>query len=238
MLFSGDPVRVGLLRMDELSEYAQHVMGNYPELYAHMFRNENAEITDIKVHKGDGPASLDDFDAWILGGSRTSVYDDEPWVAEALEITRRLVAEERPVFGICFGHQLMAQALGGKVAKADAGWGIGVHAYQTNQTLPWFPEGDEQITILTSHQDQVVDVPGDTVVWSSSEFCPVAGMLIGERAWSTQGHPELTPPVCEAIYDYRRDRLGDDLVDTALATLNNPLSNEAFAAAITRQGRS
>ena len=130
------------------------------------------------------------------------------------------------------GHQMVAQALGGRVEKAQVGWGIGAQRYDTVLPLPSLP--GPTTTLLASHQDQVVQVPADATVWSTSDYCPVAGMVVGERMLTVQGHPEFTPALVAALYDSPRGRLGDAAVDAAKATLTMPLSNGSFADAIVR----
>ena len=223
---------IGLLRMDDLPEHALHVRGNYPDLYARMFDDEDVVLVDIPVHLGDGPASLDDADVWVFTGSRHSVYDDLPWIVTASSLVRAVLDSERPAVGICFGHQLFGRALGGTVGPAA--WGIGAQTYRTVQPLPWFPEADGQLCLIASHQDQVQVAPSDAGVWSSSDYCPIAGLVIGERAWSVQGHPEFVPDVAQVLYEGRRDRLGHVAVDSAQASLSTPLSNRAVARAIVR----
>lgn len=224
--------RIGLLIMDELPAAALPVLGDYPELYDHMFRDEAVELIDIHVHRGDAPASLDDCDGWIVGGSRYSVYDDLDWIRTAEQIMRDAVAAERPLVGICFGHQLMAQALGGRTTKAVTGWGVGVRRYDTVESVPWIRGSDDATSLLACHQDQVVEAPPGATVWSTSDYCPNAGMTIGERAWSMQGHPEFTAAVCDVIYESRRAIIGDDEIDAARRSLAAPLSNATIANAI------
>lgn len=228
--------RLGVLRMTELPEAGRLVGGPLITLFRRLFQHRDVELLDIAVHEGEAPASLGDADAWIVTGSPASVYDDLPWIRDAEQIVRDLVAAERPLVGICFGHQLVAQALGGRVERAPAGWRIGSQHYETVAPVPFFGNAEERhgLTLLASHQDQVVEPPDDAVVWSRSEHCPNAGMLIGERTWTMQAHPEFTPDVVAALYDSRRARLGDHAVDAALRTLDVPLSNRVVADAIVR----
>lgn len=227
---------IGLLRMDDLPEHALHVRGDYPDLYAELFAAEDVALVDIPVHRGDGPASLDDADVWVFTGSRHSVYDDVPWIADALALVGEVLDAERPAVGVCFGHQLFGQALGGVVGRA-AEWGIGVRPYRTVVRLPWFPEADDGISLIASHQDQVLVAPPDADVWSTSDYCPIAGLALGRRAWSVQGHPEFVPDVAHALYEGRRDRLGNTAVDDAQASLARSVSNRDVARAIVRFAR-
>jgi GMP synthase-like glutamine amidotransferase len=227
----GNVIRIGLLRMAELPEAGLGVHGPYVSVFEMLFDDRPVELVDVPVHEGATPESLADCEGWIITGSPASVYEDLDWIRTGEEIVRAAFAEERPLVGICFGHQLVAQALGGRVEKAANGWGIGAHRYETVRSLPWI-EG--ATTLLASHQDQVVEVPTDATVWSTSDYCPVAGMVLGERMLTVQGHPEFTPALVSALYDSRRDRLGDAAVDAAQATLSTPLSNASVADAIVR----
>jgi hypothetical protein len=199
---------IGLLLMDDLPDHAQGPWGDYPELFAHLLRDTGVRLLDIAVHRGEVPASLDDADTWLL-------------------------AEERATVGICFGHQLLAQVLGGRVGPAGR-WGIGLQTYESVDPLHWFDEPALPIALIASHRDQVLAVPSDATVWSTSAYCPVAGLAIGDRAWSVQAHPVLTPAVAHALYDGRRALIGDAQIDAATASLRAPNSNADVGRAIAR----
>ena len=228
------PRRVGLLRMCELPEYSHAVHGPYVTLYAMLFDGHPVELLDVPVHEGATPASLGDADVWLITGSPASVYDDLDWIRTAEELVRSAAASEAPLVGICFGHQLIAQALGGSVQRSSNGWGIGAHRYETVERVGTLDDLPRTLTLLASHQDQVVVAPADAVVWSTADYCPIAGLAVGERIWSVQGHPEFTVPLVRALYQARRDLMGADVVDTALATLDRPLTSREIARAILR----
>ncbi len=218
--------------MTELPDAAFAVHGGLTNLFEMFFRGQQVSLLDVPVHEGATPESLDDCDGWLITGSPNSVYDDLDWIRTGEEIVRAALDQERPLVGICFGHQLVAQALGGRVEKAVGGWGIGAQRYDTVRPLPYLP-GDG-ITLLASHQDQVVQAPRDATVWSTSDYCPIAGLTVGERMLTMQAHPEFTPALVSALYDSRRERIGDRTVDAAQATLSAPLSNRSIADAIVR----
>ena len=190
--------------MAELPDAAFSVAGPMTALYRQLFHGHAVEVLDVPVHEGATPASLADCDGWMISGSPASVYDDLDWIRTGEEIVRAAHAEERPLIGICFGHQLIAQAMGGRVEKSAGGWGVGARAYDVVRPLPHF-DGDT-ITLLASHQDQVVELPSEAIVWSSSDYCPVAGFnaprtcngtLAGRRVHDrgTAGHGAGTPRV-------------------------------------------
>lgn len=223
--------RLGLLRMCELSEPAIAAHGDYLTVFRDFYRDQPVDLVDFAVHDGDAPASIDDCDGWVISGSPASVYEDLDWICTGEEIVRSIVHAERPLFGICFGHQLMAQALGGSVGRSPAGWGAGAHRYEVIATPRLWPDAPSVLTLLAMHQDQVVDVPADGTVWATSTFCPNAGITYGERAWSMQPHPEFTPRLVEALCLDRRLRLGDDVAADAIASLTHPLDGHLVAAA-------
>ena len=225
--------------MCELSEPARAAHGDYVTVFRDFYAAHPVEVVDVPVHEGATPASVDDCDAWVISGSPASTYEDLAWIATGEEIVRSIVAAERPLFGICFGHQLMAQALGGRVERADVGWGAVAHHYDvveqppaTGTVLP------DRLTVLAMHQDQVTEVPTDGSVWLRSEFCPNAGIAYGERAWSIQPHPEFTPPLVEALCRDRRLRMGAGVADAAIESLTAPLDGRLIAAADVRRSTS
>jgi GMP synthase-like glutamine amidotransferase len=132
---------------------------------------------------------------------------------------REIVRTETPFVGICFGHQLLAQALGGTVRKADVGWGIGAKEYAVHATKEWMDPPRDVIRLAASHQDQVIDVPADATVWADSDYCPNGGMFVGERAWTLQVHPEFSPALADSLLATRTALFGEEPAAAARATL-------------------
>ena len=190
--------------------------GSYPEMMTRLL-GDGFVIETFDAQAGTLPEA-GAHDAIIIMGSPAGVYDPLPWIEPLLEFIR--AADSSKMVGICFGHQAMAQALGGEVVKSDKGWGTGLHRYSVIGNQPWM-NGESGIASPASHQDQVVVQPPNTQVVARSDFTPFAALAWTDRpAISFQFHPEFTPAYAKALIDARRDRIPDP--DAAIATLDAP----------------
>ena len=194
------------------------------------------ELVRYDVDRGVLPDRVDECDGWLCSPSRSSVYDADPWIADAEEIVREVVQREIPYVGICFGHQLLGRALGVPVTRADCGWNVGVHDYDICAPQPWMAPHDRRISLLASHQDQVDAVPADATLLleESDGQCPIAGMAVGTRAWSLQAHPEFVAPLAEHLLSLRVELIGAERVAEARASLDRALDGSTVARWITR----
>jgi GMP synthase-like glutamine amidotransferase len=220
--------RVGLLLVGHIDAGSLHVGGDYPELYADILAPHNIALTTYRCDEGQMPSSLSEQDGWLCSPSRLSVYDDIDWLRDVEQLLRDMVATETPYVGICFGHQLMAQALGATVAKADYGWGIGAKHYDIVEQQPWMDSAN-QIVLAASHQDQVQSLPNGARLLATADYCPVGGMLIGERAWTLQVHPEFPPALADSLLATRLALFGEEKATAARDTLSEPLQQDRIA---------
>lgn len=175
-------------------------------------------FTVYQAFAGDMPKTLDACDAYLVTGSPNSATAPDAWIAE-LSTFLIDVAEHRPVVGVCFGHQLLHNAFGGKVEKSTQGWGIGVHEYTTALAPDWMVPYADNIRLLVSHQDQVAQLAPNAVSIAGSDFCPNAITTIGPNILTIQGHPDYTDDFARDLYHSRRGRIGDAQVETALQSL-------------------
>jgi GMP synthase-like glutamine amidotransferase len=176
------------------------------------------ESFDVQAGRYPEPG---EHDAILITGSPAGVYDPLPWIGSLMEFIR--TAKASRMVGVCFGHQAMAEALGGQVVKSDKGWGTGLHHYSIVHAEPWLDEATD-IAIPASHQDQVVVQPPNTEIVAASDFTPFAGLAWTDRpAISFQFHPEFTPDFAKALIAERYDRVPNP--DAAIASLDAPNDN-------------
>jgi GMP synthase-like glutamine amidotransferase len=194
--------------------------GDYPAMFGELL-GSGFEIESFDVQKGELPEP-GAHHALLISGSPAGVYDPLPWIAPLQDFIR--AADQAKMVGICFGHQVMAEALGGHVEKSDKGWGVGLHRHEIRYREPWM-DGATSVALPASHQDQVVVQPPGTKVTLESNFTPYAGLAWTDRpAISFQFHPEFSPAFAKALIEQRYDRVPDP--DAAIASLDAPNDNE------------
>lgn len=225
--------RIGLLLVGHIDAGSLHVGGDYPELYTELLAPLDIELVTYRCDEGQLPESVREQDGWMCSPSRLSVYDDVAWLRDVEQLLRDMVATETPYVGICFGHQLMAQALGAEVRKADYGWGIGAKHYEIVEPQSWMDSTDD-IVLAASHQDQVQQLPSEARLLARSDYCPIGGMLIGERAWTLQVHPEFSPSLADSLLATRLELFGEEKASAARATLTEPLHQQRISGWISR----
>jgi GMP synthase-like glutamine amidotransferase len=198
---------------------------DYPAMFRALLAGEGRAFHTYDVTQGQFPAQ-DDFDALIVTGSPAGAYEPLPWIAPLKDFLR--ASKGKPMVGVCFGHQIMAEAFGGKVEKSAKGFAVGLHQYTVMEREPWM-DAAVAFSIPASHQDQVVVQPPNTRVIAASDFTPFAALAYTDQpAISFQGHPEFDPKFAEALIENRRgSRLSEAQADAGVASLERP--NDRFA---------
>jgi len=202
--------------------------GDYPAMFADML-GPGFELQNFDVTSGMLPPR-GAHHAYLITGSPAGAYEELPWIKPLMSFIR--AANEAKMVGVCFGHQIMAQALGGKVEKSTKGWGVGLQCYDVVRREPWM---DDAAVIYepASHQDQVVIQPPETEITIASDFTPFAGLAwTGRPAISFQFHPEFSPAFAKALIERRYDAVPDPA--SAIASLDEPNDNERVAGWIRR----
>jgi GMP synthase-like glutamine amidotransferase len=218
-------MKIGILEPGAPPSALRESFGDYGAMFRAIL-GEGFEAVSFDVAHGAWPDSPEALPAWLITGSSAGVYDERPWIAPLMAFLRAAKGRSA-IVGICFGHQIMAQAFSGQVVKSPKGWGIGLHRYAVQAPQPWMGSGVErgsEFAIPASHQDQVVAAPPGTVVTASSAFTPYAGLAYDDgRSISFQGHPEFDPAYAAALITARRGSLyAEDQATAAITSLNEP----------------
>lgn len=177
------------------------------------------EIVLYHVAEGEFPPSTTACDAYLITGSPASVYDDLPWIEQLKQFIQQLHAEKRRLVGICFGHQVIAAALGGEVSKSPRGWMAGMWQFNLLQHPDWMPDPLPKVNIYHLNQDQVMALPPGAVHAGESAMCPNAMYFIDDHIMGIQGHPELPLDTLRYYIEQWRGVLTDALVEAAMESL-------------------
>ena len=206
--------------------------GAYAPMFHRMFDEAGVAFDYEAIPVFDGAAFPDatKLDAILITGSAAGVYDDYPWLDPLRAFIRDAYVQRTPMLGVCFGHQIMADALGGDVRKSEKGWGLGRHTYAIKSRPGFLATELPALSIACSHQDQVLAPPPDAEVFLGSEFTPNAGLVYANgAAVSLQPHPEFLDDYVMALAELRRGKAPDELVDKAIASVATPSHSKNMA---------
>lgn len=206
-------MRIGILITGHPPDTLMHG-GLYDQYFARLLEGHGFTFQGWAVCDGTFPEGVDAADGWLITGSKHGAYEDHDWIPPLEDFIRAAHAARKPMIGVCFGHQIIAQAMGGRVEKFDAGWAVGATDYDLNGTTT---------TINTWHQDQVVKKPDSAEVFASNAFCEYAGLLYGDLMWTIQPHPEYDADFIDGLIRTRgKGVVPDTLLSEASARLEAP----------------
>ncbi len=214
-------MKIGILQTGQSPDELRSDHGDYDTFFVDLLSGRGFEFETYKVLYGELPDDANMADGWIVTGSKFSVLEDHTWIKPLERFLQNAFHLDVPIVGICFGHQVLAQALGGKVEKHQDGWAVGPKAYQTSS--------GKKLRQLAWHQDQVTQVPASATVLAGNDFCQNAYLAYGDKAFTMQPHPEFTPAFMQDLVAARRSVLPTDIADSAMNSLGDPRPLDNFA---------
>lgn len=196
--------------------------GSYGDMFQSLLSDSDNgyQFTIYNVMQNQLPTSVDCCDGWIITGSKHCVGEQLSWMQSLKAFILDVYHSGPPLFGVCFGHQIIAEALGGVVQKNSTGWGVGIHSYEVEVDLGC--SLSDAASFYAMHQDQVVEIPECAQVWLSSSFCKYAGLLYGDNILSLQPHPEFTEQFERELIELRTgNSIPEKLAKSALMQLDS-----------------
>jgi GMP synthase-like glutamine amidotransferase len=196
----------------------------YSVMFREMFASTGRAFDYEAVRVLDGESLPDpaDLEGIAITGSSAGVYEDHAWLDPLRDFIRQAYAARTPMLGICFGHQVMADALGGNVRKSEKGWGLGRHQYRVIDRPNFMEAAPESLSVVCSHQDQVIAPPDEAEVILTSDFTPNAGLFYRSgQALSFQPHPEFDDSYGTALVELRRGKATDGVIEEALGSFSS-----------------
>lgn len=224
-------MRIGILKADSVLPHLTR-FGQYTDMFPETLRHADPdlEFAAWDVERQEYPDEVDTCDGYLITGSRHSVYDPLPWIPPLEDFVRRLHERRKKLLAVCFGHQLVARALGGRTEPADRGWTIGVQRAEIQVPYPWAPHDRCTTRLIHSHKDQVTRLPEGAELVGGNDACPIGLYRIGDHIMSVQAHPEFSPEYARALYEARREAFGEELYARAVRSLDGGTDRIEFAA--------
>lgn len=216
-------MKIGILETGYPPEGTIGTHGTYPQAFMRLLDGYGFSFDSWAALEGELPQSIHDAEGWLITGSKHGAYDDLPWIKPLEQFIASAYEANVPVVGICFGHQIIAQALGGKVVKFDGGWSVGRVEYQLDGM-------GENVPLYAWHQDQVIALPEDAQVAGSTDFCRYAALSYGNKAWSIQPHPEFTRGYMAELLEARKSVLPSTIASQAATSLTQGTTSSALIA--------
>ncbi|KAH7861448.1 hypothetical protein Vadar_026287 [Vaccinium darrowii] len=201
--------RYALLLACKDSEYVKEVYGGYLNVFVATYGEQGERWDLFRVVEGEFPEmnELENYDGFVVSGSPFDAYGDEHWILKLCLLLQTLDGMRKKVLGICFGHQVLCRALGGKVGKARSGWDIGlrkvriVKGFSPCAFLDDLDDFPASLSIIECHQDEVWEVPMGAEVIAFSDKTGVEMFTIGDHILGIQGHPEYTKDILNNLID-------------------------------------
>ena len=218
-------MKIGILQTGHVPDQMMETSGDYAAMFRRLLDGHGFTFETWEVVDGQFPSGPEAADAWLITGSKHGAYEDHPWIPPLETLIRAIRDSGRPMVGVCFGHQIIAQAMGGVVEKFTGGWAIGRKSYG-------FADGTA--TLNAWHQDQIITPPPQARLLASSDTCKYAALAYGDHVFTMQPHPEFNRPEMQGLLRIKgAEVLSDDEMQVAQDGLTKPVDNARMADRIT-----
>lgn len=225
-------MKINILLCDTFEERLPDFLHSYEETFINLFDSvrQGLNYQVFNVCRGELPTTLHPEELYLISGSRAGAYEDFPWIKTLMGFIREAHKKEMKMAGICFGHQVIAQALGGRVERSEKEWRTGIHTAKIvlPQALKYFPNGT--MNLHYNHNDQVMELPAEATLFATSKFCPNEGFIIGSHILTFQGHPEYTSEYNRHCILHNNPDEPEYIKITALESLNRMTAQRKEAA--------
>ena len=214
-------LRLCILEADDLHPAMQDAFIGFGQMLKQLLAAQAAdlEFQVFNVLRGEYPQSDQQFDAYLVTGSKADSFANDPWIVTFRAYLRERFEQGDVLIGICFGHQILALVLGGDTQRCSKGWGLGVHRYRLEYKPEWLPSTENEFQLLISHRDQVTALPAGAALLASSDFCENAAFVVGRQVLCFQGHPEFTYEFSEGLLTLRQSMYCPQEYQTACQSL-------------------
>ena len=225
-------IKIGLLQTGQ-NRAEMAAFDEYPVLFDRLLNTGQqprwCELVTWRVLENEFPEDIGACEGYIVTGSAAGVYEAHDWIAPLMRFLQACHQADIPLMGICFGHQAIAKALGGKVEKWPGGWGVGVRRMTMCDQPAFLPAPADSLDLIYFHQDQVTELPDGAVRLASSDFCENGGFTVGQSVLCLQGHPEFDAEYSAALLEAITAKVGEARAAAGQASLSQPTDAGAVA---------
>lgn len=224
-------LQICILESDDLHPAMQEAFISFGQMFKQLFAGKDVAIDChvFNVVRGEYPDSSQEFDAYLVTGSKADSFANDPWIVRLRAYLRERFTQGDVLLGVCFGHQILALVLGGDTQRSAKGWGIGVHRYRLACKPEWMRDTVDEFQLLISHRDQVVALPAGATLLAHSEFCENAAFVLGQQVLCFQGHPEFTHDFSKTLLQIRQPIYCPEQYQAAYQSLQEQHDGEVIA---------
>jgi len=227
-------LRIALLKCDTFIPHIKQQFGDVDAQFVKLLHLSSlakveTDTYECKEMQFPDQKNWDKYNGFLISGSRDSANDKEEWVSTLKKNIVELDKQKKKILGVCFGHQAVAVALGGKVEGNPKGWQVSQHSFSFNKDLPSVSSKKEEVSLLCLNKEMVTELPAGFTVFGSNALCPIQGLVKNNTIFTIQGHPEFTPDLIQALLLSRRGKLPDDVIDRGVSRANNPIDQKWLA---------